>query len=148
MDTINPGPDGAPTGPRPARIMASKDAPADFVPMRLVLQPSGASVEVNRPNMLIGRHSDADLRLPLPDVSRRHCRLEFVEGCWQVIDLHSLNGVFVNGEQVMQAPLEAGDQLRIGGFTFVVELGEEEPNQVHSILDTLSEPPPLRRKAS
>jgi pSer/pThr/pTyr-binding forkhead associated (FHA) protein len=111
-----------------------------------VLQPSGASVEVTSADVLVGRHTEADVRLPLPDVSRRHCRLLFVEGCWQVVDLHSLNGVFVNGEQVLQAPLQQGDQLRIGGFTFLVEVGPEE-GAVRSILKTLAGPPgePLRK---
>ncbi|NJN37217.1 MAG: FHA domain-containing protein [Nitrospiraceae bacterium] len=38
---------------------------------------------MNRPDMIVGRHTECDIRLPLPDVSRRHCRLQFVEGCWQ-----------------------------------------------------------------
>jgi pSer/pThr/pTyr-binding forkhead associated (FHA) protein len=101
--------------------------PADFVPLRLVLQPSGASVELTRPDMLIGRHSQADIRLPLPDVSRRHCRFFFGEGVWQVLDLNSLNGVFLNGEPVRQATVRQGDLLRIGGFTFAVDLGGAEP---------------------
>jgi pSer/pThr/pTyr-binding forkhead associated (FHA) protein len=95
---------------------------ADCVPLRLVLQPGGAVIEVTRPEVLVGRHSAADVRLPLPDVSRRHCRLHWAEGCWQVIDLDSLNGVYVNDEPVLQAPLHPGDLLRVGGFTFAVEL--------------------------
>jgi pSer/pThr/pTyr-binding forkhead associated (FHA) protein len=121
---------------------------AGFIALRLVLQPTGASVEVNRSDVVIGRHSQADIRLPLPDVSRRHCRLTFVAGCWQVIDLQSLNGVFLNGEQILQAPLAEGDELRIGGFTFLVEFcHEEEPNHVRSIIQMLSHPF-SQRKAS
>src|SRR5262249_5616175 len=56
--------------------------PADFVPLRLVLQPSGASGELTRADMLIGRPSQADHRPPLPDGSPRHCRLLFGEGRW------------------------------------------------------------------
>ncbi len=121
--------------------------PANFFPLRLVLQPSGASVEMNRPQMTIGRHSDCDVRLPLPDVSRRHCRLEFTATGWQVIDLNSLNGIQVNGEQVLQAPLEQGDLLRIGGFTFVADLTPStgSAGHVESILKTLSAP---QRRAS
>ena len=49
----------------------------------------------------------------------------------------------VNGEQVLQAPLEAGDLLRIGGFTFAVELSERDKpldsaGHMQSILKTLS----------
>lgn len=98
------------------------DVPPGFVPLRLVLQPSGAVIEVTKPQTLVGRHTEADVRLPLPDVSRRHCRFVWVEGCWQVIDLNSLNGVQVNGESIMQAPLHEGDRIKIGGFTFAVEL--------------------------
>jgi hypothetical protein len=94
----------------------------EFVPLRLVLQPTGAMIAIDRPDVLVGRHTEADIRLPLPDVSRRHCRLQFIAGCWQVVDLKSLNGIHVNGEQVLQAPLEQGDLLRIGGFTFAIDL--------------------------
>jgi pSer/pThr/pTyr-binding forkhead associated (FHA) protein len=96
--------------------------PSPFVPLRLVLEPGGPSVELNRPEMLVGRHSVADLRLRLPDVSRRHCRFVFAEGRWQVFDLNSLNGVFVNGERVQQATLGNGDKVRIGSYTFMVEV--------------------------
>src|ERR1700722_7201356 len=100
------------------RLRTADERPADFVPLRLLLQPGGAVIEVDRPDTLIGRHSEADVRLPLPDVSRRHCRLSFVDGGWQVVDLNSLNGIKVNGEKVLEAPLEQGDLLGIGGFTF------------------------------
>jgi pSer/pThr/pTyr-binding forkhead associated (FHA) protein len=98
--------------------------PPAFVPLRLVLQPGGQVVELPHPDMLLGRHTDADLRLPLPDVSRRHCRCVFQEGTWQVHDLNSLNGTYVNGERVQQAALRKRDLLGIGGFTFEVDLAE------------------------
>jgi pSer/pThr/pTyr-binding forkhead associated (FHA) protein len=128
----------------PHQPHAAEAAPAGFVPLRLLLQPSGAAIEVDRSDSIVGRHSEADVRLPLPDVSRRHCRLSFVEGCWQVIDLNSLNGTHVNGEAVLQAPLEPGDLLRVGGFTFAVEVGRPGPGHVASILKRLSDP---RRRA-
>jgi pSer/pThr/pTyr-binding forkhead associated (FHA) protein len=72
--------------------------------------------------MLIGRHSEADLRLPLPDVSRHHCRFMFADGAWQVVDLDSLNGVIVNGQRVKRATLQHRDSVVIGSFRFEVEL--------------------------
>jgi pSer/pThr/pTyr-binding forkhead associated (FHA) protein len=89
----------------------------------LVLRPGGTAVELTRPDMLIGRHSDADVRLALPDISRRHCRMVYTSDRWQVFDLNSLNGVFVNGDRVQQATLDHGDILQIGGLTFAIELG-------------------------
>jgi pSer/pThr/pTyr-binding forkhead associated (FHA) protein len=97
--------------------------------MRLLLQPSGLSVEMSRPSMLVGRHSDVDVRLALPDVSRRHCRFVFADNRWQVFDLNSLNGLFVNGERVQQACLSHRDRIGIGSLTFEVDLSAPpQPN--------------------
>src|SRR5690349_9243757 len=62
-----------------------------FVPLRLVLRPGTTAVELTRPDMLVGRHTEADIRLSLPDVSRRHCRLVYAAGRWQIFDLNSLD---------------------------------------------------------
>jgi pSer/pThr/pTyr-binding forkhead associated (FHA) protein len=92
------------------------------VPLGLVLLPSGMRVDLTKPNTLVGRHSSADVRLPLPDVSRQHCRFIFQHSAWHVLDLDSLNGVFVNNERVQRAVLHQGDRVRVGGFVFQVEL--------------------------
>jgi len=119
------------------------------VPMRLLLQPGGLSVTLSRPDMLVGRHSDADVRLALPDISRRHCRFVFTDNRWQVFDLNSLNGLYVNGERVQQACLAHRDRISIGSLTFEVDLaGEPRPKDgvLRSIADAL--PSEERRKAS
>ena len=95
-------------------------------PLRLFLRNGGLAVELRQSDMVLGRHSDADVRLPLPDVSRRHCRFVFSAGRWRVIDLGSLNGIYVNGELVQQAELRHSDTLRIGGFVFEVDLRQGE----------------------
>lgn len=111
--------------------------PADFVPLRLILRTTGASVELTRPEMVLGRHSEADIRLPLPDVSRRHCRFFFVESAWHIQDLKSLNGTFLNDRAVEESLICHGDTLRIGGFVFSADLGverhQEKPNMILSI---------------
>jgi pSer/pThr/pTyr-binding forkhead associated (FHA) protein len=138
-----PGPDQADP--------ADPTLPPGFLPLRLILQPSRTTIELNRPEMLVGRHSGCDVRLPLPDVSRHHCRILYVEGCWQVIDLDSLNGVFVNDEAVLQAPLQQGDLIRIGGFTFAVDLSPSAADPealIQGLFNTLQHPPrsePRRR---
>jgi predicted component of type VI protein secretion system len=149
-------------GPHWHRNLVIEPSPV-FVPLRLVLQPGGLAVELTRPDMLVGRHSDADVRLQLPDVSRRHCRFVFTNSRWQVFDLNSLNGLFVNGERVQQAVLRDGDLLQIGGCLFAVDLplgrpthtehGPRSPRQVlGSIADALPQPTadaePLKKEAS
>ena len=106
--------------PRLVPTPKARDLPAGFEPMHLALTSGGFSLELLQPECLVGRHSHSDLRLPCPDVSRRHCRLFFADGAWHVGDLHSLNGVYVNDEKVKQCRLHVGDRVRLGGFTFVV----------------------------
>jgi pSer/pThr/pTyr-binding forkhead associated (FHA) protein len=116
----------APSGPEPLQGPHRNQAdvePAGFVPLRLLLQPGGFSVEFTRPEMLVGRHSVADVRLRSPEVSRRHCRFVFADGHWQVFDLSSMNGVWVNGSRVPHAILQNKDILHVGSYDFEVEIG-------------------------
>src|SRR5262249_8432992 len=96
------------------------DLPLTFKPLKLMLVPTGMTVEITKADEMMGRHSSADIRLPLPDVRRRHCRFVFSESFWQVTDPDSLTGVFVNNKRVRQAILGNGDRLRIGSFVFEV----------------------------
>ena len=105
----------------------------DFAPLRLMLQDATAGIDLTAPDLVLGRHSKSDIRLPLPDVSRRHCRFVYSGGHWQVIDLQSLNGVWVNDQPVQRSPLYPGDRLRIGELVFTVAL----PDQA----ETPAEPP-------
>jgi hypothetical protein len=126
-DTLTPSPEAAPLPlqgphwPRPHAIVADAHVP----PLRLVLQPSGWSIDLTKPEIVLGRHTSADVRLPLPDVSRRHCRFLCLDDIWHIFDLNSLNGVYVNGEQARHTILHHRDELRIGGFTFRVELASD-----------------------
>jgi len=142
-----------PHWPRPRPLETERDV----TPMRLVLIPSGWSIDLTMSEVVLGRHTSADVRLPLPDVSRRHCRFVFAEEIWHVYDLDSLNGIYVNGEQVRHAILHRDDELRIGGFTFRVETaaeskGYEAPTEgiLRRIAENLPEPPSkeAQRKAS
>src|SRR5688572_647485 len=91
---------------------------ARFVPLHLSIVPGGALIALTQPDMLVGRHSEADIRLHLPDVSRRHCRFRFFDGNWHVYDLQSTNGVYINDERVGQAEVHDADIIRIGAYTF------------------------------
>jgi pSer/pThr/pTyr-binding forkhead associated (FHA) protein len=145
-------------GPHYPRALQREEPPSPFIPLKLMLQPSGPVVELTRSDMIMGRHSEVDVRLPLPDVSRRHCRFVFTDTAWQVFDLDSLNGVFVNGKRVQHAILRDHDSLTIGGFRFTVDLsGSAADNSgrseevIHRIADALPRTAPdtdSQRKAS
>ena len=94
---------------------------APFTPLRLRRELSGEIVEIVRDTAIVGRHSDSDLRLIDPDISRRHCRIGVVDGMWRIVDLASTNGIYLNGVRLAEANLYPGDRLRIGSIDFVVE---------------------------
>jgi len=63
---------------------------------------------------IVGRTSEAQLRIPLSTVSRKHCELVFENDTLVIRDLGSSNGTFLNYERVQKAELGAGDVLGIG----------------------------------
>jgi pSer/pThr/pTyr-binding forkhead associated (FHA) protein len=71
---------------------------------------------------IVGRQHGCDLRIPSPDVSRRHCRLSMRSDCLVVEDLASSNGSYVNGVRIQgEELLRPGDSLAVGPVTFRVE---------------------------
>jgi hypothetical protein len=69
----------------------------------------------------IGRSGAADVRLDDPTVSRRHALIVLTgTGELRALDDRSLNGLFINGEQVEWAPLADGDELEIGRYRLYI----------------------------
>ena len=63
----------------------------------------------------------ADICLDDATVSRRHALIvRTPEDELRALDDRSLNGLFVNGEQVEWAPLSDGDELEIGRYRLYV----------------------------
>lgn len=94
-----------------------------------VLDPQGgrARRSLDKPTQVIGRSSQADVKLADPSVSRRHA--ELVRAAfhqWKLRDLGSHNGTFVNGERVEDAVVQPGDEIGIGAFTLRLVPAESE----------------------
>lgn len=49
-----------------------------------------------------------------PAVSRKHAGIRKVDASYELADLGSTNGVYVNGHKVPKKTLEAGDIIRVG----------------------------------
>ncbi len=65
----------------------------------------------------IGRSPDSAVFLDDVTVSRKHAVFERRPGpAWFVHDVGSLNGTYVNGEQVDETKLATGDEVQIGRF--------------------------------
>jgi len=80
------------------------------------------SFSIVRDMTVVGRREDCDLRIPLGEVSRKHCRLIMEGDGIRLEDLGSSNGTFHNGECVREATLNAGDTVQIGPVTFMVQI--------------------------
>ncbi len=75
--------------------------------------------------MLIGRSPGNDLIFADLDVSRQHAELRKSHtGSYEIVDLGSHNGTFVNGKRVSRAMLTEHDVVNIGHSTFRLAEGE------------------------
>ncbi|MCI0681748.1 MAG: FHA domain-containing protein [Gemmataceae bacterium] len=99
------------------------DGRPGFAPLKLLVSPGRTRVEVTGTQAIVGRHSEADIRLAFPEVSRRHARLLYENGQWRIVDLDSLNGVWINSDRMHDAVLYDGDRIRIGHCMLTVEQG-------------------------
>jgi len=79
---------------------------------------------VSKATVTLGRREDCDFRIPLPDVSRRHCRLVVNQAnhTVRIEDLGSANGTLVNGKKCQISPVAAGDTISLGPVSFVVQI--------------------------
>jgi pSer/pThr/pTyr-binding forkhead associated (FHA) protein len=66
-----------------------------------------------------GRHPDSDIFLDDITVSRRHAEFARADGGYQLRDVGSLNGTYLNRERIDDATLANGDEVQIGKFKLV-----------------------------
>ena len=98
----------------PATLTLAEAAPVDG--------PVGRVVPLDRP-LLIGRRPDCNVILQDDAVSGHHARVTWDTDGWQVEDLESTNGTYVNVRRVSRpTKLKSGDALRIGNATWRVEV--------------------------
>jgi Inner membrane component of T3SS, cytoplasmic domain/zinc-ribbon domain len=71
----------------------------------------------------LGRHPDSDVFLDDITVSRRHATVRRVDGGYEVSDVGSLNGTYVDHERVDKAPLHHLADLQIGRFVLLFLVG-------------------------
>jgi hypothetical protein len=74
---------------------------------------------LHKPVIDIGRHSNNDLVLSSPHISRHHAQLRAIKNHFVIFDVGSTGGVFVNGRRISQATLHAGDVIRIGPVNLI-----------------------------
>lgn len=94
---------------------ASRKAALEFVsgPM------AGRTVNLDAEVTTIGAAPGSTVTLSDAGVSRKHAGIRREGGGFELADLGSTNGVYVNGERVAKKKLELGDVIRVGASEMV-----------------------------
>ena len=106
-----------------AQVVAASNRP----PTRsagVVVEVNGSTHSLNPPGLVVGRGSEADLRINDPGVSRRHAEFRVVADrgtpSVTVADLGSTNGTLVQGRRVTEAALQDGSVVRVGNTDLTI----------------------------
>ena len=74
----------------------------------------------------VGRdHQDNEITLDDNAVSRHHAVISAVTGHFEICDVGSSNGTFVNGRRVKQMVLTSGDHVKFGQTEFTFQGAEQ-----------------------
>lgn len=99
---------------------------------RAVLEVNGTRHPLQPPGLVVGRGTEADLRINDPGVSRKHVEFlvlslgsETTDPELEVHDMGSTNGMLVNGRKVPRAVLHEGSTVKIGNTTMTVRMSRE-----------------------
>ena len=71
---------------------------------------------LNSPETSIGRSGENDILLDDVTVSRKHANIRRAGERFELIDLGSLNGTYVNNNSIARATLNSGDEIQFGKF--------------------------------
>ncbi|MEV0253268.1 DUF3662 and FHA domain-containing protein [Streptomyces sp. NPDC050732] len=116
---------GRPGGqsPAPSRPQGPGAGPLPGAQVRRWIEINGNRHQISRPTLVLGRSTDADVRIDDPGVSRRHCEIR--TGTPSTIqDLGSTNGIVVDGQHTTRATLRDGSRIVVGQTTIVYRQAE------------------------
>jgi hypothetical protein len=127
------GPAGAPPMPtapppsgRPGSAAGGRPGaagPSAGAQTRRWIEINGNRHQISRPTLVLGRSTEADVRIDDPGVSRRHCEIR--TGTPSMIqDLGSTNGIVVDGQHTTRATLRDGSRIVVGSTTIIFRQAE------------------------
>jgi two-component system cell cycle response regulator len=79
----------------------------------------GKMFKVDAEEVIIGRSSDARIRLDDDGISRKHARVFSESGELWIEDLKSANGTIINGQRADRQKLRDGDKIQVGATTIL-----------------------------
>jgi pSer/pThr/pTyr-binding forkhead associated (FHA) protein len=85
------------------------------------VDPIAAEYSLLKDEISLGRGEDNDIVIPHASVSRTHARLTRRGGAFEVADLNSTNGSYINDQPVQgSAIVGSGSEVRFGDIRFVL----------------------------
>ncbi len=111
--------------PRPAPRTGGGAAAGQTRGARLVtidpIDPVPAEYSLLKDEISLGRGEDNDVVIPHASVSRAHARLLKRDGSFQLTDLNSTNGCYVNGQPIQGSVMvPSGSEVRLGDVRFML----------------------------
>ncbi|MEU3603993.1 DUF3662 and FHA domain-containing protein [Streptomyces sp. NPDC035033] len=118
-----PMPSSPPPGAGPRPPAGGRPPVPGGAQVRRWIEINGTRHQISRPTLVLGRSTDADVRIDDPGVSRRHCEIR--TGTPSTIqDLGSTNGIVVDGQHTTRATLRDGSRIVVGSTTIVYRQAE------------------------
>jgi pSer/pThr/pTyr-binding forkhead associated (FHA) protein len=84
---------------------------------------AGSTYVLDRQVTTVGRHPESDIFLDDVTVSRRHAVVRQFDGTYQVDDVGSLNGTYVDHRRIDSEPLHDLAELQVGRYVLTFVLG-------------------------
>ena len=91
----------------------------------------GKKFNLNRPQIIIGRSSKADIQIDQESVSRNHCKIINAGNGMLLRYIGSTNGTMVNEEKVDEYVLRDGDFIKVGRVIFKFLTGSNIESAYH-----------------
>ncbi len=98
----------------------------------------GKRFELSAPVLTIGRDGTNLVRLHDSEVSRRHVELRVEDDRFELSDLDSSNGSFVNEERAQYTQLKSGDRIQVGRTVLLFTAqGAEPQGDISEVVDII-----------
>jgi hypothetical protein len=80
---------------------------------------SGQRIMLDGPQLLVGRSGVCNIQFHDPKISRQHAILRLIDGQYQIEDMRSMGGTYVNDKPITVHRLRDRDQIRLGDSVLV-----------------------------